>query len=58
MVLSLTPKTGRYGQISPYITILKTEARSFERYMGGPSLRDGPALRGPHKNPKLGLDEF
>jgi hypothetical protein len=25
---------------------------SFERYMGGPSLRDGPALRGPHKNPK------
>ena len=29
-----------------------------ERYMGGPSIRDGPALRGPHKNPKSGLDEF
>jgi hypothetical protein len=26
------PKTGRYGQISPHITILKTEARSFERF--------------------------
>ena len=33
VVLALTPKPGRYGQIRPNTTILKTEARSFERLL-------------------------
>jgi len=38
--------------ISDLMRPSSSSRRSFERYLGGPSLRDSPAPRGPRKNPK------